>query len=176
LLLPVAPEFSRPVTLDRVPAGGMSVDLEASADERRLLTRRFDLVSLDHLAGEVRLERAVGDALIHLTGRLQARLSQRCVVTLDPVDAEIDVEFQRLFSRDLPSDAAGEVEVDPEAELPEPVPPGGLDLGEILAEELALALDPYPRSPQAEARLRELGGQDAGTSGPFARLASLSRH
>jgi len=175
--LPVAPEFSRPVALDRVPADGMSVSLEASADERRSLARRFDLVSLERLVGEVRLERADGGGgLIHVTGRLQARLAQRCVVTLDPVDAEIDAEFQRLFARDLPSEAAGEVEVDPEAELPEPVPPGGLDLGEILAEELALALDPYPRSPQADARLQELGGQDAGTGGPFARLSSLNRH
>jgi uncharacterized metal-binding protein YceD (DUF177 family) len=177
LLLSVAPEFSRPVALDGVPAGGLSLVVEASAEERRRLARRFDLVDLALLEGEVRLERAGGGgALIHLAGRLRARLAQRCVVTLDPVEAEIDCEFERLFDRSLPSETEDEVEVDAEAELPEPVPPEGLDLGEILAEELALALDPYPRSPQADARLQELGRQDSGAGGPFAGLSSLRRH
>ena len=55
------------------------------------------------------------------------------------------------------------------------MPPGGLDLGEILAEELALALDPYPRAAEADARMAALGAGDAETSA-FAALAALKKH
>jgi uncharacterized metal-binding protein YceD (DUF177 family) len=176
--LPTAAEFSRLWALDGVPPGGASVALKATADECRALAERFDLVRLDRLEGEVRLERIAGD-LLHVTGRLHAEAAQRCVVTLEPVAATIDVEFDRLFSRDVPEEAAEEVEVDPEAELPEPLPEGGLDLGEILAEELSLALDPYPRSPDADQKLAALGiaadeGDAAGN--PFSTLASLRKH
>jgi hypothetical protein len=70
------------------------------------------------------------------------------------------------------------VEIDPEAELPEPLPSSGkLDLGEILAEELSLALDPYPRSPAADRLLAELEARDRGEAGsPFGVLASLRKH
>ena len=91
-----------------------------------------------------------------VTGRLEADVVQSCVVTFEPVPAKIEAEFDRLFSRDVPEEALDEVEIDAEAELPEPLVDGRLDLGEILAEELSLALDPYPRSPEADLRLAEL--------------------
>lgn len=173
----VAPEFSRPFALEGVPPGGISVSLVATPEECVALARRLELVRLDRLAGEVRLER-VGADLVHLDGRVRAALAQRCVVTLDPVEASVDAGFERLFSRSLPLEETGEVEVDPEALLPEPVPADGLDLGEILAEELSLALDPYPRSPEADARLA--GGIDQPTEiqakSAFAVLSSLKKH
>ncbi|MEK0084735.1 YceD family protein [Benzoatithermus flavus] len=172
-----AAEFSRLYAPDGLPPGGATVTLEANAEERRALAKRFDLVRLDLLAGEVSIERA-GEDLLHVSGRLRARLAQRCVVTLDPVEATVEAEFDRLFSRAAPLEAEEEIEIDPEAELPEPLPEGGLDLGEILAEELSLALDPYPRSPDADAKLAELGiaGDDAAEANPFAALASLRKH
>lgn len=173
--MPVALEISRPLALDGVPAGGLSVSLTASADERAALARRFDLVRLDRLEGELRIERA-GEDLLHLSGRVRAALAQRCVVTLEPVEATVDEAFTRLFSRSQPAEATGEVEVDPEADLPEPVPEGGLDLGEILAEELALALDPYPHAPGAEERLAELRATGDERAGPFAALAAMKKH
>ena len=72
---------------------------------------------------------------------------------------KVEAEFDRLFSRDLPAEAEGEVEIDAEAETPEPLVGGRLDLGEILAEELSLALDPYPRAPEADRHLAEFGGR-----------------
>ena len=82
-------------------------------------------------------------------------------MTLEPVPAQVEAEFDRLFSRDLPEEASGEVEIDPEAESPEPLVGHVLDLGEVLAEELSLALDPYPRSPDADRLLAEVQGPQA---------------
>lgn len=168
------PEFSRLFAVDGVPPGGIVVDLVASLEERRALAVRFDLLALDRLEGELRLERA-GDGVVHVAGRVQADVVQRCVATLEPVNGKVDATFERLFSRDVPLETTGEVEIDAEADLPEPIPPNGLDLGEILAEELSLALEPYPRSPDADQRLAERAG-DAPAAGPFGALASLRKH
>jgi uncharacterized metal-binding protein YceD (DUF177 family) len=175
--LPIAAEISRPLALDALPEEGVTVDLEASPDERGALAARFDLVALDRLVGEVRVRPADAGATVHVAGRLDADVVQRCVVTLEPVPAHVAAEFDRLFSRELPPHAQGEVEVDPEAELPEPLEGDRLDLGEILAEELSLALDPYPRSPEADRFLAEFEAEHGGGSrSPFAALAPLRRH
>ena len=86
----------------------------------------------------------------------------------------VDAEFDRLFSRDAAAATEGEVEIDPEAEVPEPLVGGRLDLGEILAEELSLALDPYPRSPEADRLLAELAARADGGKGPW--RPPLRRH
>ncbi|HEX8375330.1 MAG TPA: DUF177 domain-containing protein [Geminicoccaceae bacterium] len=173
------PEFSRPCAVERLPAGGMAFDLEASPAERAALARRFDLAGLDRLTAKGRVELAPG-GLLEVRGRLQAELSQRCVVTLEPVPASVDTEFRRLFTREaLPPDAVGgvEVEIDLDADVPEPLlGEDGLDLGEVAAEEMAVALDPYPRSPNADAVLAEVAARAAEEDrGPFAVLAPLHR-
>ncbi len=177
--MPTTPEFSRPVALASVPPGGTEVALSATPEECRALARRFDLDRLDRLAGEIRLEHA-GRDLLHVSGRVRADLAQRCVVTFEPVPATVDAGFERLFSADVAADAKGEVEVDALAEEPEPMPEGGaLDLGEILAEELSLALDPYPRVPDADRRLAEATAAAAAAgdaAGPFGALARLRKH
>jgi len=172
------PEFSRPCAVERLPAGGMAFDLEASPAERVALARRFDLAGLDRLTAKGRVELAPG-GLFEVRGRLQAELSQRCVVTLEPVPASVDTEFRRLFTREaLPPDAVGgvEVEIDLDADVPEPLAEDGLDLGEVAAEEMAVVLDPYPRSPNADAVLAEIAARAAEEDrGPFAVLAPLHR-
>jgi uncharacterized metal-binding protein YceD (DUF177 family) len=176
-LLPVTAEFSRPFALDSLRRGGSVVALEASPDECRALAARFDLVRLDSLAGEVRIERTAAETLVHVSGRFDAEVVQSCVVTLEPVAARVGGEFDRLFSPDLPAETQEEVEVDPEAELPEPLPSGKLNLGEILAEELSVALDPYPRAPDADRTLAELeAGRADEAASPLRALASLRKH
>ena len=58
-----------------------------------------------------------------------------------------------------------------------PIEDGAIDLGEAAAETLLLALDPYPRAPNADAVLREAGvkpeGEEEREPGPFAALAAL---
>lgn len=175
--LPIPAEFSRLITLDGVPPSGTVVRLQASAEECRALAARFELVGLERLEGEAKVTPADPRTVVLVTGRLEADVVQSCVVTFEPVAATVVAEFDRLFSEDVPEEALDEVEIDPEAEIPEPVVGGKLDLGEILAQELSLALDPYPRSPEADRRLAELGGSDAdGVKGPFGALSPLRRH
>ncbi len=102
--------------------------------------------------------------MVRLEGRLSAKVIQACVVTLDPVMAEIDAGFTRMFS-EAPPMVAPEVTLDLEQDGPDPIEKGQIDLGEIVAEELALSLDPYPRGPDVVFPMARLGNgpKDGGT-------------
>ncbi|SMF64538.1 YceD family protein [Allosphingosinicella indica] len=171
----MTPEFSRPVRLDAIGTTPRRETLTADEGERAALARRFALLALGRLEAEATVARD-GDA-ISVTGRLRAAVEQSCVATGVPVPAVIDEPFALLYR---PEPAAGddeEIELD-ERELDVVFHDGqAIDLGEAAAETLALALDPWPRAPGAEAALREAGvkGEEDRESeaGPFGALAAL---
>ena len=142
-------EFSRPLSLDRISTTQHREDIAATDKERADLAERFGLLSLDSLTASFTLKRVRKD-LVRVKGRIAAELAQACVVTLDPVPARIDERFEVDFLESA-QPAVTDLELDAEAaEAPEPAPDGWIDLGELAAEQLGLALDPYPRKPDAE--------------------------
>jgi uncharacterized metal-binding protein YceD (DUF177 family) len=142
-------EFSRPLSLDRVSTTQHREEITATDKERVALVERFGLLSLDSLTASFTLKRVRKD-LVRVKGHVTAALAQACVVTLDPVPAQVDERFEVDFLEGV-QPAVTDVELDAEAaEAPEPAPDGWIDLGELAAEQLGLALDPYPRRPDAE--------------------------
>jgi len=143
-----AVEFSRPIMLDRISSTQHREEITATEKERAALAERFGLVSLDSLTASFTLKRPRRD-LVRVKGRVSAELVQACVVTLDPVPARIDERFEVDFLEGA-QPAVADLELDVEgAEAPEPVLDGPIDLGELAAEQLGLAIDPYPRKPDA---------------------------
>lgn len=172
-------EFSRPFGVEGLGHQMRSFDLEAGPDERAALARRFGLLELPALSAELAVRREPGD-LISVSGHMSAKVVQSCVVTLEPLSQQIERDFELLYSLASLPEPKGEVVIDPEGvDPPEPLPSDGLDLGEAVAEQLALALDPYPRAPGAtfqgrsEAREGEGNSAESKPSGPFATLARL---
>ena len=166
-----AVEFSRPRRLDTIGEGAVSVAVTADAAERAALAARFGLISLDRLAADYSLRRDAVGIIAH--GSLSAAVVQPCIATGDPVPATIDETFDIRFLPDPGADAAGEHELDAD-ELDTMFYDGSaIDLGEAAAETLGLALDPYPRSPAAEAALREAGVQTEEEAKPAGALAGL---
>jgi uncharacterized metal-binding protein YceD (DUF177 family) len=175
------PELSRPVRLDEPGALDRDYRIEATPDERAALARRFDLRALESLRARVRLEEAAeGGALVRLDAALEAAVVQTCVVTLEPVPAHITATFRRLYDpQGMPAAEPGEEEflaLDAD-EPPEPLAGGLLDLGEAVAEQLALELDPFPRAPGVDFHGFATESLDSGEKpapdGPFAGLAKL---
>ena len=94
-----------------------------------------------------------------VVGHVRARVGQTCVVTLDEMESEIDEPIDLIFAppeqipqmADLVDEAqendrsSGEDTPDP----PEPIENGIIDLGRLAADALYLAVDPYPRKPDA---------------------------
>ena len=91
----------------------------------------------------------------HVAGRVRARIGQTCVVTLDPMETDIDETIDLIFAPpdQIPqmADLVDEAEQS-EAEIPDPPEPienGIIDLGRLATDALYLAVDPYPRKPDA---------------------------
>jgi uncharacterized metal-binding protein YceD (DUF177 family) len=163
----MTPELSRPLGLGRIPEAGRTERVVATAAECAALALRFGIPAVHALSAELNLKREPGGA-IAAEGALAAEVTQDCVVTLEPVRQAVRAPLRLRF---LPEGAS--LSDDPEA--PDEIEFAGefLELGEAVAEQLALALDPYPRAagaaeaepaPAAEARPR-----------PFAALAALKR-
>jgi len=168
-------EFSRIARLDSLPDAERSIVLSADADERAALARRFGLVSIDRLEAEGATRRA--GAIVHFAGRLVADVVQTCIATGDPLPAHVASDFVlRFVPEEMVATEEEEFELD-EADCDTlPYDGGAIDLGEAVAETLLLALDPFPRGPDADAVLREAGVRQEGEeepSGPFAALKGL---
>jgi uncharacterized metal-binding protein YceD (DUF177 family) len=175
----MTPEFSRPHRLDQIGAGEAQVDVAANPEERAALARRFGLKAVDRIEARFVLRRDAAGVVAR--GHLSGAVTQACVVTDEPLPASIEEDFAIRF---VPEPEEGEA-ID-EVELSEDecdtvfYSGSAIDLGEAAAETLALALDPFPRSPSAAEALKEAGvlsEEDATKlaqeSGPFGGLAAL---
>jgi uncharacterized metal-binding protein YceD (DUF177 family) len=138
----LAPEFSRPLDVTRVPPQGSTEKISADPPECADLARRLGLPALHSLEAELKVVRWRGGGL-KIKGRFTADLDQTCVVTLDVFRSLLRDEFESYF---LPagSSAGAETALIEEGDA-EPFNNGIIDMGEVVAEAVALALDPYPR-------------------------------
>lgn len=180
----VAPrnEFSRIITVEPWPERGIAVDWSADPAERQALAERFDLIDVASLRGYGRLAR--NDDELHFEGRLEAEVVQACVVSLEPVAASISVPVMRRYQRVEGVAAIEEhtaIDLDDDEDV-EPLHGREIDLGEAMAEQLGLALDPYPRAAQADELVAPHLGSDVGSEpaeapqrpeSPFAALRQL---
>jgi uncharacterized metal-binding protein YceD (DUF177 family) len=175
-------EIERIVDLDRMGAGGAAVEIVASEGERLALARRFGFLGLPAFAARVTVDRRPGGQVV-VEGRLRGKIVQACILTLDPVIQDLDEAFRVVFTQDLAEDRdpeSGEALVSAQADAPEPLPGNLLDIGEIVAEQLSLAADPYPRRPGVKLedvlpKPRHSGrpGRTEQRRHPFAGLAAL---
>ncbi|MDQ3247006.1 MAG: DUF177 domain-containing protein [Pseudomonadota bacterium] len=167
-------EFARRLRLDQIRDGDR-LDLFSGEAERQAIAERLGLQRLDRLEAHAALSRT-GD-IIRAHGRLHASLEQSCVVTGEPVAAHVDEAFEILFMPP-PQDSKPDEEVELGAEDCDVVFHDGaaIDIGDAIADTLALSIDPYPRSAGAEATLKEAGVLSEAEAGPFAALAKLKRN
>lgn len=171
-------ELSRALRLERLAAGDVEQTIEANAQERAALAERFGLRDIRELRGHLTVRRPRQGPLIRVEGDLTAMVTQTCVITLEPVESRIEDSFVQLYTLEVASEPEGEVFAGPDdEEAPEPLTGGRLDLGETLAEQLSLALDPYPKAPGATFGGASFGADetddaDEGES-PFAVLKEL---
>jgi hypothetical protein len=141
------PEFSRPVAVAALRQGGEVITLTATAAEAAALAARFGIDGVRSLTATLRLiPKAKGE--VSVRGHVRALLDRRCVVSLDPIEEAIDEPIAVLFRPATATEQDVALHVDRE-EDEEPYAGGDIDLGEHVAQTLALALDPWPRAPGA---------------------------
>ncbi len=183
---PPVPEFSRPISVEALEDDGAALTVEADAEERARLAKRFGLVAIERLTGTALVTPEPGGAVFRLDGTFSADVVQTCVATLEALPAHVEDSFTRLYSAAVGPDDAVDERLDLTDDDPaDPLVDGAIDAGEAIAEQLALSLDPFPRKPgisfmdyssPGDGKGADPGqrGRDAGTAGgPFAALGRL---
>ena len=166
-----ANEFSHVIKLSEVGSHSRNIQLSADETARAALMARFDLAALDSLKAEISLAHDAEGVVA--TGRFSADLAQYCIASHDPVPAKMD---EMVHIRFIPEPVmSGEVELELEADDCDTMFHDGqtIDLGEAVAQSLGLALNPYPRSPEAEKMLKAAGVKSEEDVAPTGALAGL---
>jgi uncharacterized metal-binding protein YceD (DUF177 family) len=166
------PAWHVPVRPEDIPAAGQHFELTADAATRTSLAAAAGLLALPRLAATFEVTRHGRDGL-HIAGTVVASVRQTCVVTLDPVENEIDETVDLTFVPSGRDHAVGQGEGGAECmhdDAPEALVNGAVDLGAIASEFLLLGIDPYPRKPGAE--FAAPATDDPGGH-PFAALAAM---
>ena len=142
-----------PIVVAQIPDTGLHRAFEASDAVRAAMADVAGLREIMSASASFDLTLKSGGR-VHVTGEVRARIGQTCVVTLDPIENEINELIDLMFAplEQIPSlsalteEAAGDEEIpDP----PEPIVNGVIDLGRLATDALFLAIDPYPRRPDA---------------------------
>jgi len=132
-------EFSRPLSVDRVPRGGCDEKIAADPDECKALAVRLGVPAIHALNAELQAMPWRGGGL-KLEGKLVADLEQVSVISLEAFRQQVEFPVTRYFAANPVAGEEADAEIDP-------IDNGQVDLGEAVAETLALELDPYPRRP-----------------------------
>lgn len=158
-----APEFSRCVALDGLPKGGRHFKLEASAEERIAVAKRLGAPAVGALSGALRV--TAGKARFSVRGTVIARLTRLCVVSLEEIAEDVEETFEIDFVRR----ADGLETDDEEISLDSPEVHGDpqFDIGELLVQQLSLAMDPFPKKHDASGLTAEFATQEE--TSPFAQ-------
>lgn len=164
--------WSVPVAVDNIPETGLHIEAKAPAEVRAQLVKLANLRDLPHLSAVFDLTRRGGG--VHVAGQVKARVGQTCVVTLEPLENDLDEPINVLFVPRLEV-AATDDGADRRAgdeEPPEPLIEGKVDLGAVATEFLLLGIDPYPRKAGAEFAAVKTADDSAR---PFAALEALKK-
>ena len=149
-----ADPWSVPIVVAQIPDTGLHRDIAADQIVRAAMAEVADLREVISATASLDVTPATGGRF-HVAGHVRARIGQTCVVTLEPIESDIDEPIDLEFAppeqipqlADLVDEAAesgGDIP-DP----PEPIEHGVIDLGRLVTDAIFLAIDPYPRKPDA---------------------------
>jgi uncharacterized metal-binding protein YceD (DUF177 family) len=143
-----------PVAVLQIPESGLHRELDADEAVRKAMADVAGVreVLSAHASFDVTPK---SGGRFHVAGNVRARVGQTCVVTLDPIENDIDEPIDLMFAPPeqipqlsaLVDDAADSGAETPDP--PEPIEAGVVDLGRLATDALLLAIDPYPRKADA---------------------------
>jgi uncharacterized metal-binding protein YceD (DUF177 family) len=174
----VAQPWSMPVAVAEIPETGRHLDIAADAGTRGAVAKAVNVAALPRLEASFELTRQRDG--IRVAGRVSATVGQTCVVTLEPMESEIEEAIDVVFvpphdepKRARAADDAERAEAVDAEDPPEILRDGTIDLGAVATEFLLLGIDPYPRKPGAVFDAPKVPDDPA--SHPFAALAALKK-
>jgi len=163
-----------PIVVMQIPETGLHREIVAGEAERAAMAALGDLREIVSAKAAFDLVPESGGR-VRVTGRVQARVGQTCVVTLEPIESSIDEDVDLTFVppeqiRELSETVDDDGDPDP-GDPPEAIERGQIDIGRLAADALFLGIDPYPRKPDAV--FEPIAEPDAPDEHPFAALQAL---
>ena len=179
-------EWSYLLDVEALEGDSSTITINPDEEARKRLAQRLAVLAVNDLQAEITIARGIGEAAFHIVGKIDAKLTQECVVTLEPIDTNIDDEFEAWFAdpeatisiakarhEKLNEKGHGELPVLDERDDPEPLIDGKIDLGELVTQYLSLSVDPYPHAEGAEFEQPKTKADEEGDDlikNPFAAL------
>jgi uncharacterized metal-binding protein YceD (DUF177 family) len=152
------PEWSHFVEAEKVGTTPLKMTIGPGPEERKRLAKRIGVAELTSLESDVVMSRDAGSNVIFVSGQIRANVVQASVVSAKPVKGEILDSFEAWFAdkdqavsfakakqERLTKEGQNDLPFLDESEDPEPVVNGMVDVGELVAQYLSLAINPYPR-------------------------------
>jgi len=178
-------EWSHFINVDRLEGAQNRFSISPDEDSCQRLVQRLGVVSVDSLVADITVERRPGEVSFHVQGKIDAKVTQNCVITAEPVGDHIQDTFETWFAdpdaavsitkvrhEKLTEKGHGEQPILDERDDPEPVIDGKIDLGELVTQFLSLAVNPYPQAEgvvyEAPENIRDQEESEA--ANPFAAL------
>lgn len=155
----LAPEWSYPMMSDEIGNKLQNIQIDADEEQRRALARRLGVDSVKEAQAKLTIRRDSGNMVIFVKGTVQASMVQNCVVTLEPIDTQIEEEFEAWYAdpgqavsfvkarqQMMAQQQGEETPILDEKDDPEAIVDGVVDLGELATQYLCLGIDPYPHA------------------------------
>jgi len=153
----VEPEWSHRVVIEDLSAAQTRLGISPDTQALKALARRLDVIAVDSLAADLVIHKGDGGFSVYVKGHLKAEVTQKCVVTAEPVTSTIEEDFEGYFAdheravslssaknKLMMQKGQTEIQMMEEQDDPEPITKGQIDVGELTTQYLALAIDPYP--------------------------------
>jgi hypothetical protein len=160
--------ISHRVSVARLPQAGMPVILKADGKELRRLAKAFDLIDVSSFTAEMLVKKWRKDG-VKITGSVKADITQSCVVTLEPLKANVSNDIDAVF---VPENSKlSRPQISGEGEII--IDFDGPDLPETFSGD---TIDPYPRKEGIDFEFQDAGAaQVEKKPSPFAKLIDFPK-
>jgi uncharacterized metal-binding protein YceD (DUF177 family) len=155
-----------------IPAGGLGGARDATGEELKQIANALNILNVASLSSRYRISSISGGAY-RLTGSVAAQVEQACVVSLEPVNGNVQAPFEVEFWPNLEVEESEDESSILGASEVELLEHGIIPVGRIVFETLSASLDPYPRKEGAEFTWQDSKSEASDGSNPFAALAKL---
>lgn len=165
-------EFTFEIEARQIKTVGTHYNLKAKESECQSLAKRFNLVGLKYLTAEVDVKAESKHDFI-VSGSLKALIRQTCGISLEDFDKELKGDFEELFT--TKKIEITEAEMDLDAEIPNEVVDGIIDIGEVVSEQLALLIPVFPKKDGMSFKFKDKMDKEEPIESPFSVLKTLKK-
>jgi len=152
------------VRAESVPSAGQWIKLVANESECKAMADRADIKGIKSLEAKIHLLPKNSGHVIEVRGSFCADVIQECAITLEQIESHIEEEFSAWYANyhqaasftraqhEMQSRLTAEEQpMMEEQDDPEPMIDGCIDVADLVAQYLVLAINPYVRVDGVEA-------------------------